>query len=174
MTHEIRMPGDPWHPGQRAAPLPGQQARPLSDRWMICAAGHRHWGAFGAAGMLLSTAGEGEGLHLLIRRAGWVHEGGTWSIPGGARHGDETPEQAAERETVEEIGPLPDFAILGVVAEDCGGGWVFSTVRAAVAAPFSGRLNAEVDAARWVRAGDLDGLVLHPGMRDYLARHPLA
>ncbi len=163
----------PGEPGPTGTTPRGDGSHRASERWITCAAGHRHWGAFGAAGMLISTSGSDGDLHLVVRRALWVHEGGTWSIPGGARHADETAEAAAARETVEEIGPLPEFSVLSVGTEDCGGGWTFTTVRAAVAAPFSGRLSAEVDDVRWLAVREFAGLALHPGFRDYLERHQL-
>jgi 8-oxo-dGTP diphosphatase len=46
--------------------------------WVVCAAGHRHWGRFGAAGLLIS-----DGFNVLLQhRAAWTHEGDTWAVPG--------------------------------------------------------------------------------------------
>ena len=71
------------------------------DGWTRCALGHRHWGVFGAAGLLLW---HGDGAVLLQHRAEWSHHGGTWGILGGARNSGETAEQAAAREAAEEAG----------------------------------------------------------------------
>ena len=42
--------------------------------WVRCAQGHRHWGRFGAAGLLVLATGR----VLLAHRALWSHHGG-WS-----------------------------------------------------------------------------------------------
>ena len=70
------------------------------DGWVRCAQGHRHWGRFGAAGLLVVAGGR----LLLAHRAFWSHHGGTWGIPGGARDGAESARDAALREAVEETG----------------------------------------------------------------------
>ena len=44
------------------------------DGWTRCALGHKHWGIFGAAGLLLRHGD----LVLLQHRALWSHHGG-WS-----------------------------------------------------------------------------------------------
>ena len=56
------------------------------DGWTRCALGHRHWGLYGAAGLLLW---HGDAV-LLQHRALWSHHGGTWGILGGARNSGET------------------------------------------------------------------------------------
>ena len=45
---------------------------------------------------------------LLLKRTGKEHEDGTWAFPGGKLEGEETPEQAARRESKEETGIEPD------------------------------------------------------------------
>ena len=67
--------------------------------WATCEHGHAHWGRRGAAGLLLADGGR----VLLQLRARWSHQGGTWSIPGGARERGETAVQAALREAHEEM-----------------------------------------------------------------------
>lgn len=144
------------------------------DRWLHCGAGHVHWGAVGAAGLLLGTDGRrGNRRYLLIQRSSWVHEGGTWSVPGGARLSGEDAQRAAHREAVEEIGPLPDYRVEHVVVDDCGGGWTFSTVLAAVPAVFVPVPNNEVSDVAWVDAAEMGALALHPGFARFLERHPL-
>lgn len=145
------------------------------DRWLHCGAGHVHWGAAGAAGLLLGTDSRaGTRRYLLIQRSSWVHEGGTWSVPGGARLSDEDAQRTAHREALEEIGPLPDYRVEQVVVEDCGGGWTFSTVLAATLAEFTPVPNGEVSDVAWVGAGEMAALELHPGFARFLERHPLA
>lgn len=159
---------------RRAAPDPQSTSADPAECWMTCARGHRHWGALGAAGILFSTAGSGTSLlHLVVLRAAWVHEGGTWSIPGGALRPGESAEAGAHREAIEEIGPLPPYTVAAVEIDDCGGGWRFATVRARVTAPFAAQLSAEVDSVRWVSAREAGGLVLHSGFRRFIARHGL-
>src|SRR3954471_11341385 len=99
------------------------------DGWVRCAAGHRHWGRFGAAGLLLRhRPAFAAPLILLQHRALWSHHGGTWGLPGGARDPGETPEVAALREAAEET--TLDVATLEVEASliDEHGGWSYTTV----------------------------------------------
>ena len=68
------------------------------DGWVACRCGSRHWGLHGAAGLVLYRDGDGGPEVLLQHRSGWVHDGGTWAVPGGARDSHEDPVQAALRE----------------------------------------------------------------------------
>ena len=54
-----------------------------------------------AAGILFLTP---DGEVLLVRRTGAGDHAGEWSIPGGKIEGDETAEEAARREAMEEVG----------------------------------------------------------------------
>ncbi|GAA3244668.1 NUDIX domain-containing protein [Pseudonocardia petroleophila] len=130
------------------------------DGWTRCEQGHRHWGVYGAAGLLLWH----EDRVLLQHRALWSHHGGTWGILGGARNRDETAEQAALREAGEEAGLDPaDVATTGCYVDDHGG-WSYTTVIARVAAPVHlTALTAETIEVRWVPADAMHGLPLHPG-----------
>ena len=66
--------------------------------WVHCSVGHRHWGGYGAAGLLIS-----DGTQVLLQhRAAWTHEGDTWAVPGGARDSSEDAVTAALREAAEE------------------------------------------------------------------------
>ena len=47
--------------------------------WTYCACGERHWGRYGAAGLLLTDPGR-TGV-VLQKRSRMVHHGGTWSVP---------------------------------------------------------------------------------------------
>ena len=131
------------------------------DGWTQCALGHRHWGRYGAAGLLLVAPGP---LVLLQHRAGWSHHGDTWGIPGGAQASHESAEQAALREAGEETG-LDSLAV-EVVGEhiDDHGGWVYTTVLARVPHPVAVHaLDAESNDVRWVGAQVVVELELHPG-----------
>jgi 8-oxo-dGTP diphosphatase len=135
------------------------------DGWVRCAAGHRHWGRFGAAGLLLRHRPSlGSPLILLQHRALWSHHGGTWGLPGGARDREETAVQTALRETSEET--TVDVAALHVLSEflDDHGGWSYTTVLAEAdrAFPVETR-GAEGLSMQWVAEDELDRLPLHPG-----------
>lgn len=132
--------------------------------WVQCRQGDRHWGRYGAAGLLLHTA-EAGGPHrvLLQLRAGWSHQGGTWGLPGGARDSHETPEQAAIREAGEETGIDPGLVnVRGAVVDD-GCGWSYVTVLASADRPIrAAAVSGESDDVRWVAEEDVARLALHP------------
>jgi 8-oxo-dGTP diphosphatase len=67
-----------------------------------CACGRRHWGPYGAAGLLLVP--EERDRVLLQLRSAKVLSPHTWALPGGALERGETPTQAAVREAHEEAG----------------------------------------------------------------------
>lgn len=130
------------------------------DGWTHCAQGHRHWGRYGAAGLLLW---HGDAV-LLQHRALWSHHGGTWGLPGGARHRAETAAQAAHREAAEEAGLVAgSYSITGEFVDDHGG-WAYTTVVGRAAHPWEyGPLTGETIEMRWVPVGRLHELPLHPG-----------
>ena len=131
------------------------------DGWTHCELGHRHWGTYGAAGLLLAAPGQ---VVLLQHRAAWSHHGDTWGIPGGARGRRETAVQAALREASEETGLDPSG--LKVRGEHCDahGGWAYTTVLAEAPVPLPVHaLDRESTDVRWVAAGEVDALTLHPG-----------
>jgi len=143
-----------------------------AEQWTICEKGHTHWGSNGAAGLLLRYAPyEGKPMFLLQQRSRWVDHGGKWGIPGGAIHGGESPEEAAKRETEEEIGPLPRYRVTGVEVQDCGGGWKFHIVNADVGSPFPAFSVLETDATGWFTQEEMRNLFLHPGLRRWLEEH---
>jgi 8-oxo-dGTP pyrophosphatase MutT (NUDIX family) len=130
------------------------------DGWVRCAQGHRHWGRFGAAGLLLA----GERGAMLQHRAEWTHEGGTWGVPGGARDSHEDVVTTALREAAEEAAvDASAVAPLGWWREDHGG-WSYTTVvahpRRAVH-PYA--TNAESIEIRWWATEQVGGLPLHHG-----------
>lgn len=130
------------------------------DGWAYCALGHKHWGIFGAAGLLLWH----RECVLLQHRALWSHHGGTWGLLGGARNRAETAEQAARREAAEEAGlPADAYQVTGTYVDDHGG-WSYTTVvgRARDGVLPTG-LTGETLEVRWVRADSLGDLPLHPG-----------
>ena len=140
--------------------------------WTWCALGHRHWGRHGAAGLLLrrwdhhgvgSDHGSTATSVLLQHRAAWTSDGGTWSLPGGARDSHESVIQAALREAHEEAGI--DRASVAVAGEwlDDHGGWSYTTVIGDVVGPLRLAPNAESAELRWVAEPDVADLALHPG-----------
>ncbi len=142
-------------------PYPGAVAGD-GDGWTRCAAGHRHWGRFGAAGLALL-----DGARVLMQhRAVGVAEGDRWAVPGGARDSHETNAQAALREAHEEAGvPSNQVMVCGEYCDDHGG-WGYVTV--------VGRLSGTLDPAaphwesvehRWIPVDQVADLDLHPGFR---------
>lgn len=130
------------------------------DGWVRCRLGHRHWGRFGAAGLLI-RAGD---RVVLQHRAGWSHQGGTWGVPGGARDSTESAIGTALRETYEEAGLDPaDLRPTSLVVDDHGD-WSYTTVVAEPRRPIDPRpTGGESEDVRWVTAAELAGLPLHPG-----------
>jgi len=128
--------------------------------WVICSHGHRHWGRFGAAGILIT---DGEAV-LLQHRAVWTHEGGTWALPGGAKDSHEDAVAAALREAVEET--TLDPAQVTPVDEwvDEHGGWSYTTVIARTEHRVELEpANPESIAVRWWPVGEVAELELHTG-----------
>ncbi|MFC4001076.1 NUDIX domain-containing protein [Prauserella oleivorans] len=137
------------------------------DGFVKCLCGERHWGLHGAAGLLLSDPRRGV---LLQHRAGWTHHGDSWALPGGAVRSDESPAQAATRETEEETAvPAASVRVLSARAEDHGT-WRYTTVLATVRDTVRPRVaNAESTALDWVHPDDVPGYPLH---RNFAAAWP--
>lgn len=129
------------------------------DGWVHCAAGHRHWGRFGAAGLLLHRLDDG-GQVVLQHRAPWTHEGDRWGVPGGARNSDEDAIAAALREAGVE---RADVEPVGLYVDDHGG-WSYSTVVArAIGAVQPVVTDAESVTVRWQPVDMVARLPLHSG-----------
>jgi 8-oxo-dGTP diphosphatase len=129
--------------------------------WVRCELGHRHWGRFGAAGLLAFVTG---GPVLLQRRTWWSHHGGTWGLPGGARDSHESALAAALREAAEECGVPADAVRQRGVFTDDHGGWAYTSVLAEAAGPFAVESDDdETEEVAWVDVPGVTGLDLHPG-----------
>ena len=138
--------------------------------WVRCSQGHRHWGRFGAAGLLAYAQAPGGVQVLLQHRASWSHHGGTWGLPGGAADSHEEPVAAALREAAEECLVSPDAVTVRGVYLDDHGGWAYRTVFASAPAPFYAvAASDETDEARWVPADQAAQLDLHPGLAAHWA-----
>ncbi|MFJ2028197.1 NUDIX domain-containing protein [Streptosporangium sp. NPDC087985] len=138
------------------------------DGWAYCGRGHRHWGVYGAAGLLAvhhDTAGTPR--ILAQERAVWSHHGGTWSLPGGALDSHEDAITGALREAGEEAALTGDgLRVQGVYLDDHDG-WSFTTVIAEAgdlldAAPAS----SESADLRWLTPGQIAAKNLHPGFAE--------
>jgi 8-oxo-dGTP diphosphatase len=129
------------------------------DGWIECDCASKHWGLFGAAGLILIR----DQSILMQHRAPWVHNGDTWGIPGGARDSHETPVEAALREANEEIGI--DTKLLTVIDEfvDDHGPWRYHTILAiADPALIAHEMNDESLEVKWISIDKVEEQVLHP------------
>ncbi|MGQ4597079.1 NUDIX domain-containing protein [Nocardia sp. R6R-6] len=136
------------------------------DGWSHGPDGLRHWGRFGAAGLLLrAPLADGGSAVLLQHRAPWSHEGGTWALPGGARDSHETPELAAVREAWEEAGIDPaDVRVRGArVTASAVSGWTYTTVVADAVTALPTIRNRESTELAWVPEHEVGSRALHPG-----------
>jgi 8-oxo-dGTP diphosphatase len=137
--------------------------------YATCRHGHQHWGAAGAAGGLVVAPGESGPLVLLTLSSAAVHQGSTWSVPGGAIDpSDPDAHAAACREISEELSyDVGDLPVIGWHDFVCGG-WTYSTVlfRTDAAVPLAND-GWETDEVRWFEVAQVDRLaeesVLHPG-----------
>ena len=132
--------------------------------YFTCNRGHSHWGTAGAAGALVVTPGPRSPRVLLTLRSPQVHQGSTWSTPGGAIDLGEDAHAAACREVSEELGMnVDDLPVIGQHVFQCGG-WSYTTVLlgATTATPLVAQ-GWETDEVRWFELDEVDRLAaLHP------------
>ncbi|WP_292832857.1 NUDIX hydrolase [Microbacterium sp.] len=163
-------------------PRPGEPRRPdgprdPGDAWVVTADGTRYWGRFGAAGLLAVDAERGV---LLQHRVAWSHHGGTWGLPGGARHQGESACDAALRESAEEAGVPADAVRPRLISMYDADVWTYATVVADVTVPFEPVISdPESRELAWVPVDAVDAYPLHPGfaaswprLRMLLDTHP--
>lgn len=138
------------------------------DGWVACACGQRHWGRYGAAGLLLVSP---EGAVLLQHRAEWSHQGGTWGVPGGARSSNEPMHTAALREAAEEAAVPTSAVELSHAWVEDHRTWSYTTIVGRAVAPIDAYpSDAESHEIRWVGLDDVSDLPLHPGFAAMWAR----
>lgn len=142
-------------------PGPPPGPRDPGDAWAVGPDGTKAWGRFGAAGLLVD---DGAGRVLLQHRVEWSHHGGTWGIPGGARHQGEAAVTAALRESAEEAGVPDDAIALRHTALLDLGFWTYTTVVGRASRPFEPVIaDRESLALSWIPIDQVDELPLHPG-----------
>jgi 8-oxo-dGTP diphosphatase len=148
------------------------------DAWVHAEDGSKYWGRFGAAGLLVVDAERGI---LLQHRALWSHFGGTWGLPGGARHEGESAVVGALREASEEAA-VPTDALRPRFSSTLDLDiWSYVTVVADAITRFDPRIaDPESLELRWVPLAEVDTLPLHPGfaaswpgLRADLERRPI-
>jgi 8-oxo-dGTP pyrophosphatase MutT (NUDIX family) len=140
---------------------PPTHPRDSGDAWVEGPDGRRFWGRFGAAGLLVHD--EQAGI-LLQHRAEWSHFGGTWGLPGGARHAGESAVDGAIREAAEEAGVPADALEIAFTAVLDLEYWSYVTVVARTVRPFAAHIgDAESLELRWVPVDEVEALPLHPG-----------
>lgn len=138
-------------------PLPNDNG----DAWVTAPDGRKFWGTFGASGLLAVDPDRGV---LLQHRVEWSHFGGTWALPGGARHRSESPVQGAFREAAEEAGVPEGACRVRFTSVVDLGVWSYTTVVADVVTPFEAVISdPESLALEWVPVDEVDALPLHPG-----------
>ncbi len=98
-------------------------------------------------------------------RVGWSHHGGTWGLPGGARHQGESAIDGALRESNEEAGVVvSSLNLLATHVFDVGY-WSYTSVLAEVTEPFEPVIgDAESLELAWLTFEQVEGLDLHPGV----------
>ncbi|MFZ9398187.1 MAG: NUDIX domain-containing protein [Ilumatobacteraceae bacterium] len=136
------------------------------DGWVFCQrCNSRHWGVYGAAGLLMVRTDLPEPHVLLQLRAVWTHGGGTWSIPGGALDSHEDPVEAAVREAWEEVGVDVNAVEVKDVFLDDHLNWGYYTVIAHVRGDvLVDEGNYESDAVAWVPIPEVESYPLHAGL----------
>ena len=134
------------------------------DGWIQCRCGNKHWGKFGAAGMLIFREGVNHEREMFLQlRAPWVHNGDTWGVPGGARDSHESITEAAMREVHEETGINPAHLTPHALFTDDHSDWRYDTVIASAHSDISAdSLNGESQEMRWIALSEVELMDLHP------------
>ncbi|MDN4481979.1 NUDIX domain-containing protein [Demequina lignilytica] len=142
-------------------PFDPHAPRDPGDAWAEAPDGTRYWGRFGAAGLVAHDPDRGI---LLQHRALWSHHGGTWGIPGGARHAGEAAVPGALREAWEEASVPPGSLRVAATSTLELGFWSYTTVVARVTSPFEPHAtDDESQDLAWIPVDQVASLDLHPG-----------
>lgn len=145
---------------------PARRPHGSGDAWVTAEDGRRFWGTFGAAGLLVH---DDRGV-LLQHRVEWSHFGGTWGLPGGARHEGESAVRGALREAEEEAGVPADDLVLEFTSVLDLTVWSYTTVGVRATRRFDAVIgDAESVELRWIPFDEVQSLPLHPG---FAARWP--
>jgi hypothetical protein len=116
-----------------------------------------------AAGIVFTTPA---GLALFLKRASGSDHAGTWAWPGGGIEGNETAEEAAKREALEEIGHETQGE-LNEIHNETDDESSFTTFHNGVDQHFLPELNSEHTAYAWAPLID-PPQPLHPGVKKML------
>ena len=138
--------------------------RPESgDGWHECRCGNKHWGIYGAAG-LLDVRRRGDELYVLLQhRAPWSHNGDTWGLPGGALNRDEDAITGAFREALEEVGIEAAHLTPLHSHMDDHSTWSYETVIALASDDADASVaNHESLAVAWILTSAVESENLHP------------
>ena len=136
------------------------------EQWVQCRCGMRHWGAHGAAGLLLADQIPARQV-VLQHRASWTHFGDSWGIPGGARHRGEDATSGALREAEEEAGITAAHVRLLATRVLAHPDWSYTTVLARATGPVDPRItDAESAQIEWVDLAAVPDLPLLPAFAD--------
>lgn len=112
---------------------------------------------------------------LALRSGSEEHKGGTWCGFGGMMQNEESPLQAALRETMEESEITPNNTIKQAVFVDSTGGkgeapgFNFYSFIATVNDECCPKINDEHKDYNWYRLSELQNINLHPGVKRMMA-----
>lgn len=123
----------------------------------------RFWGNAGAGGLFYA---EDTGRYLIAKRSSQVNEPNTWGTWGGKLDGDETFEEALDREIREETGYDGPYRLRHLSTFQSGD-FVFNNYLIIVPREFKPKHSWETSDHRWVEVGQWPK-PLHFGMRSLI------